>query len=268
LHRVALALAIVLSGVAAAEPAGADSDHVVLAYYYGMRSDDVAQEIHEAQSAGIDGFIVWWDGVGGDRDQLLVRVLQAARGTGFKATMHFHAWDANLDEELRGFYEQRLDDPSLLTYQGHPVLFFWDTRQFPSSYWSDLRASLDPSHRALWLADGDQFGTLASDAWDGISPYAIAWSANPRAQLPSWAAKARAVAPDKLWVPPVSPGCDDRAVRVATCVQNPTEPITAPPGMARWRRHRSGRSWSTPGTSGPSRRRSSPASNGAAPTRR
>jgi hypothetical protein len=28
------------------------------------------------------------------------------------------------------------------------------------------------------------------------------------------------VAPDKLWVPPVSPGCDDTHVRAATCVQN------------------------------------------------
>src|SRR6185295_12576529 len=79
---------------------------------------------------------------------------------------------------------------------------------------------IDPERKAVWLADGDQFGTLSGDAWDGISPYAIAWSANPRGQLPSWAAKARAVAPDKLWVPPVSPGCDDSAVRAATCVQD------------------------------------------------
>jgi hypothetical protein len=28
------------------------------------------------------------------------------------------------------------------------------------------------------------------------------------------------VAPDKLWIPPVSPGCDDRAARAATCVRD------------------------------------------------
>ncbi len=200
--------------------AHSESPHVVLAYYYGMQSGDVRQQVQQAQAAGIDGFIVWWDGVGGGRDQQLVQVLQAGRASGFKATIHFHAWDANLYEEMRGFYDQRLSDPGLVSFEGRPVLFFWATWQFPNSYWSELRNQVDPDRRAIWLADGDQFGTLSSDAWDGISPYAIAWSANPRGQLPSWAAKARAVAPDKLWVPPVSPGCDDSGVRATTCFQN------------------------------------------------
>jgi hypothetical protein len=148
-----------------------------------------------------------------------VEILRAARGTNFRATIHFHAWDANLYEEMLGFYQQRLNDPGLVSYGGRPVLFFWATWQFPNSYWSELRNQVDPERRAIWLADGDQFGTLSSDAWDGISPYAIAWSGNPRGQLPSWAARARSIAPDKLWVPPVSPGCDDSAVRATTCLQ-------------------------------------------------
>jgi hypothetical protein len=217
-----VALTVVASAATQAGPhvVRAESDHVVLAYYYGMGSGDVRQQERQAQAAGIDGFIVWWDGIGGGRDQQLIQVLEAARATGFKATIHFHAWGANLYAEMRGFYEQRLGDPGLVTYQGRPVLFFWATWQFPNSYWSELRNRLDPDRRAIWLADGDQFGTLSSDAWDGISPYAIAWSANPRGQLPAWAVKARAVAPEKLWVPPVSPGCNDSAVRAATCVQD------------------------------------------------
>ncbi len=218
------ALAVTVAAAAlltqAVPTAAAPGDHVVLAYYYGMQSNDVKQQVQQAQAAGIDGFIVWWDGVGGGRDRQLVQVLQASRGTNFKATIHFHAWDANLIEELRGLYEQRINDPGFLTYQGRPVLFFWATWQFPNSYWSELRSELDPDRNTVWLADGDQFGTLASDAWDGISPYAIAWSGNPTGQLPSWAGKARGVAPDKLWVPPVSPGCDDSAVRAATCVRD------------------------------------------------
>jgi len=66
-------------------------------------------------------------------------------------------------------------------------------------------------------------GLLSDEAWDGTSPYAIAWSANLGGQLLSWAAKARAVAPDKLFIAPVSPGCDDRRVRAATCVQDRAE---------------------------------------------
>jgi hypothetical protein len=194
-------------------------DHPVLAYYYGLQSQDTPLQVKQAQSAGIDGFIVWWDGVDGDRDRLLQRVLEAGRASGFRATIHFHAWDSNLAQELQGFYDKRLSDPNLVTYGGKPVLFFWATWLQSNATWSEIRAQVDPDHRALWMADGDNFSEVGGDAWDGISPYAIAWSANPAAQLPSWAAKSRAVAPDKLYVPPVSPGCDDSAVRAATCVQ-------------------------------------------------
>ena len=69
----------------------------------------------------------------------------------------------------------------------------------------------------MWIVDGDNFSILGGDAWDGISPYAIGWSRNPAGQLPSWAAKAQTVAPEKLWIPPVSPGCNDAAARPTTC---------------------------------------------------
>ena len=38
--------------------------------------------------------------------------------------------------------------------------------------------------------------------------------------MPSWASKAQAVAPDKLWIPPVSPGCNDAAARPTTCARD------------------------------------------------
>ena len=82
------------------------------------------------------------------------------------------------------------------------------------------RQALDPDHNVLWIADGDNFGILGGDAWDGISPYAIAWAADPHSQLVSWAGKARAAAPEKLYIPPVSPGCDDHLVRAPTCIRD------------------------------------------------
>src|SRR2546430_9940604 len=218
-----LALLVAASGPAASAAGPAlqyPEAHPVLAYYYGMRSNNVERQIKQAQAGGIDGFIIWWDGDGGDRDQQLGQVLQAGRSTGFRATIHFHAWDSNLAGELQGFYDKRLNDPGLVSYQGRPVIFFWATWLQSAGTWNDLRNQVDPQRRAIWLADGDKFNLLGEDAWDGISPYAIAWSGNPRGQLPSWAAKSRAVAPDKLWVPPVSPGCDDSQVRAVTCFQD------------------------------------------------
>jgi hypothetical protein len=72
LRRLAcVALTVVASTATQTGPhvARAESDHVVLAYYYGMGSGDVRRQVQQAQAAGIDGFTVWWDGIGGGRDQ-------------------------------------------------------------------------------------------------------------------------------------------------------------------------------------------------------
>jgi Glycosyl hydrolase family 99 len=245
--RLALASAAVLLLGAATTPVLADppSDgHSVLAYYYAWwdpgtfdrtlfrtshpyNSDDPAiiqQHVQEAQAAGIDGFILSWYGSGDRTDHNLAKLLDLGARSGFQATIHFetpHFWGADdVVAQLRAFYDQRITHPAIVRYQGRPVIFFWRVSTFDSSTWSNIRQAVDPDHTAVWIADGDNFGVLAGDAWDGISPYAIAWSGNPAAQLPSWGAKARAIAPDKLYIPPVSPGCDDSASRAATCVQD------------------------------------------------
>ena len=216
----------------------------VLAYYYAWwdpanfgstlfqpgqayNSDDqsvIQQHVQEAQTAGIDGFVMSWYGNGDRTDSNLAHLLDIAQKTGFRATIHFetpHFW--NVDDvvaQLKAFYDKRINHPALVRYQGRPVIFFWRAGMYDNATWSAIRTEVDPNHKAVWIADGDQFGILAGDAWDGISPYAIAWSGNPAMQLPSWGAKAAAVAPDKLYIPPVSPGCNDSAARATTCARD------------------------------------------------
>jgi hypothetical protein len=216
----------------------------VLAYYYAWwdpsnfgrtlfqpgqayNSDDVnviQRHVQQAQSAGIDGFVMSWYGNGDRTDTNLAHLLEIAQKSGFRATIHFetsHFWNADdVIAQLKAFYSNRLNHPAIVRYQGRPVIFFWAVNKYDNATWSAIRAQVDPNHDAVWIADGDQFGVLGGDAWDGISPYAIAWSANPSAQLPAWGAKAAAVAPDKLYIPPVSPGCDDSAARATTCARN------------------------------------------------
>jgi hypothetical protein len=177
-------------------------DHPVLAYWYGMgqsfggsSSEDHFRAIAQtAQAAGIDGFILMYP------DQLDA-ALRAVRGSDFRLTAHLHP-----PHDVGSFYRY-IDDPNLVTYQGRPVLFTWQARITAPEKWQSLRERFDPDRRAVWLADGDKFDILANDAFDGISPYAIAWSNAPSAHLSSWAARARANGPEKLFVPPVSPGC-------------------------------------------------------------
>jgi hypothetical protein len=218
----------------------------VLAYYYAWwdpenftrtlfkppqayNSDEAAvmqRHIQQAQAAGIDGFVMSWYGNGDRTDRNLVRLLDLGAQTGFRATIHFETPHfapygvADVVAQLKAFHDLRINHQALVRYQGKPVIFFWRAGIFDNATWNDIRGQVDPGRRAVWIADGDNFPILAGEAWDGISPYAIAWSRNPAGHLSGWAAKARAVAPDKLFIPPVSPGCDDTAARAPTCIQD------------------------------------------------
>jgi Glycosyl hydrolase family 99 len=246
--RALASAALIVTLGASLAPAGAafayNEQRPVLAYYYAWwdasnfdrtlfqppaayNSDDVGvmrRHVQQAQSAGIDGFVMSWYGSGDRTDSNLAHLLDVAQNAGFRATIHFetpHFWGVDdVIAQLSAFYATRINHPAMVRYQGRPVIFFWQASKFDNATWAFIRSQVDPNHNAVWIADGDQFGILGGDAWDGISPYAIAWSANPAGQLPSWAAKATAVAPDKLWIPPVSPGCNDSAARATTCARD------------------------------------------------
>jgi hypothetical protein len=238
-------LFLALAGVLGASPTSAANDaRPVLAYYYAWwdpsnfgvtmyqpdqpyNSDDrglIERHVQQAKSAGIDAFVMSWYGNGDRTDRNLAALLDIGDRYDFRATVHFetpHFWGVeDTIAQLRALYENRINHPAILRYQGRPVIFFWRSSRFDNGTWNFIRSQVDPDHTAVWIADGDNFNILSGEAWDGISPYAIAWSGNPAGQLPSWAAKAQRVAPDKLWIPPVSPGCNDSAARPTTCAQD------------------------------------------------
>ena len=242
-----VAAAATLATTVALVPSAAhpnDLGHAVLAYYYVWYDEDsfakalfqplqpynsdnlsvIQRHVDQAKSAGIDGFIVDWYGDGDRTDANFGHLLDVAEKSNFSATIHFETpyfWGVDdVVAQLAAFYAHHANRPSIVRYQGRPVILFWRASTFDNATWSSIRQRVDPDHRAVWLADGDSFSVLAGDAWDGISPYAIAWSNNPTLQLQRWASSARSVAPDKLWNPVVSPGCNDSAARAPTCVQD------------------------------------------------
>lgn len=209
--------------------------HPVLAYYYGwwepekldwgveqpiarptegvvQIGDDyglVATHIREAIGAGLDGFVV-------NRPDDLDTLLALVHGSSFRVTIQVDpAMDT--DAVLDRFYND-INDPNILRYQGKPVVFFWRTGSDSPDVWAARRQRLDPDHNVLWVADGDDFSLLRQPAFDGISPYAIAWSPDPAGTLALWKSRATAAAPGKLFVPPVSPGCNDTPARPVTCL--------------------------------------------------
>jgi hypothetical protein len=219
----------------AGQPAVANGGRAVLAFYYPWfdpgsfgraadqpasqpyQSDDpalIARQVEQAQGAGIDGFISAWFGRGDRTDKNFAALLAAAQARTFHATIYFetdHVLQSGpraVAGQLGNFYSSYLDNPALVRYQGKPVLFFWRTAALDMGAWAAIRAEVDPNHRALWIAEGDQFGQLDGDTFDGIHPYSTAWSGNPAATLQSYGARAHA-RPGKLWVPTAMPGYDD-----------------------------------------------------------
>src|SRR6266542_1382656 len=194
----------------------ADLSHPVLAYYYAWWDPENFSRTLFQPPAPYNS-----DDVGVMQLQIQLDTCQLS---GFSSTIHFETpqfWAVDdVIAQLRAFYENRANHPAMVRYQGRPVIFFWRAGAFDNGTWSFIRSQVDPDHRAVWLADGDDFDILGGESWDGISPYAIAWSGDPATQLPRWANVARSIAPDKLWNPVVSPGCNDSAARAPTCIQD------------------------------------------------
>ena len=185
------------------------------------QSDDPAtirNQVRQAKGAGIDGFVSSWFGQRERTDQNFNTLLDIAQQEGFTATIyfetdHFLPWGPDdMAWQLERFYEDHLDHPSLVRYQGKPVIFFWRTRVLDLGTWAAMRARVDPEHHAVWIAEGDVFGQLAGDTFDGIHPYSTAWSANPAATLATYSQRTHAY-PGKLWVPTAMPGYDDSRLR-------------------------------------------------------
>src|SRR5207244_1044813 len=123
----------------------------------------------QARTAGIDGFVMLWLGIGDRTDRNMGRLLDISQRNGLSATIHFDTplfWGVDdTIAQLQAFYESHLKHPAMLRYQDRPVIFFWRVSTYDNATWSAIRQQVDPQHRAVWIADGDQIGVVGGDAW-------------------------------------------------------------------------------------------------------
>lgn len=182
-------------------------------------SDDpvlIEQHVQWARRAGIDAFVVAWEGAGSRTDRNLRKVLDIGARHGLRATIYFetHVFvpfgPEDVAAQLKAFYANYVDrgEPNLVRFQGKPVIFFWATRLLSPDAWASIRAQVDPQRRAVWIAEGDVYAQLAGDTFDGLHLYSIAWSDNPARTLANAGARVHAF-PNTLWIPTAMPGYDD-----------------------------------------------------------
>jgi hypothetical protein len=240
-----LIAAIPLSGLSHPSSAEADAGRLVLAYYYAWydkktwRSGQVAdlpltpyasvsreamaRQIDQAQSAGIDAFVLNWWGRGNPTEKNLKALLDVAAQKGFHIAVDLDINSPFMDgagsyaDNLRHLHTVHAAHPAYLHYQGRPVVFFYNVSRLPVSTWQNIRDQSDPGHNALWIAEGTDLSYLS--VFDGHHLYSVTWPNRipPSNTLPKWGNRVRKFNREqgtaKLWVATVMPGYDDRRVR-------------------------------------------------------
>ena len=116
----------------------------------------IARQIDQAQQAGIDGFIVTWQGPGSVTDQALPIILQTAEQKGFDIAIRYDALDARGEPRIQSELTQQLINllsnygphPAFMKVSGRPVVFVADSTAVPIGTWATVfglvrTASLD-----------------------------------------------------------------------------------------------------------------------------
>jgi hypothetical protein len=226
-------------------PVRAEGKRLVLAFYYPWydhntwgsgkvsdipsapyNSDDsavMARQIDQAQSAGINAFVLNWWGTKNRTEKNLKSMLDVAAQKGFRIAVDFDinspvmAGVSSYADNLRHLLSVHASHPGYLHFEGRPVVFFYNVSRLSVGTWQNLRAQADPEHHALWIAEGTNLNYQA--VFDGHHLYSITWPNRiPPAQTLSKFGKQvrkynREHGTDRLWVATVMPGYDDTRAR-------------------------------------------------------
>lgn len=236
-----LSVAFILALVMAALPVGGtpaqaqDASRVVLAFYYGWYnagtwsdgrladtpaepydSGDrtaMARQIAQAQSAGIDAFVMSWYGPASEiNTTIFAGLLEQSAAMGFHAAAdvdlgseEFNATTADALNTMQFLIANLIHHPGYYRYNGKPVIFFWNQGRFTAAEWSTIRDTVDPAHDTIWVAEGDALDYLGP--FDAINLYNVAWSRNPATTAATWAQ--RAADAGAYYIATAMPGWDD-----------------------------------------------------------
>ena len=155
-------------------------------YYDSQDPAVVKQQIDEAKSSGIDGFIVSWWGINDFTDRALKNaILPVAEKAGFGITIYYENYDQDRDQILTDFaylIKEYAQSPAFMKMDGQPVLFVYDsvTTKFNREDWEFVFQGLqNQGLKCFCVADGissafhlgdEQFSYLF-DLFQGVHTY-------------------------------------------------------------------------------------------------
>jgi len=173
----------------------------------------IARQIEQAQSAGINGFVVSWIGPGSTSDDNVKLMLLEAAKKNFYIGFFLETTGGNLAQTpatavtwLSYIASQYSSDPAVLKISGRPVVVPWVTNTIPAATWAQTRAAVRANGSDVWLVQDCQDDDYLP-VFDGV------WYSGDIAGLGE---KVRyyAVLSDtpaaKVWMPTAMPGFDER----------------------------------------------------------
>lgn len=189
-----------------------------------------ARHIEQAQSAGIDGFIVSWFGPGEGQTTAVLNVMldqAAARGFSVGAAIDVFPAGTNRTKEeiiaaLGYLVWDRSNHPAWVRHNGKPVIYmaFQENAGLSDEDWLEIRNTLDPDHNTIWVAEGLNGCCLHNGAFDGMYAFNVAWGggANSRGSGATYGKGGT------FFSPTVHPGWDETAIAALEGRPNPTSP--------------------------------------------
>ena len=227
-----------------------DSSPLVLAFYYNWYDENtwvpdkvidrpleayvsrdraaMVKQVEQAQSVGIDAFVVSWYGPKVENNQTepnFSTLLEVAQERGFKAAIDFETASPFINGQvetvaaLQHILTVHTPRESYLKPGGRPVIFFWAIDRVPLASgqasaleaWRSIRQQVDPERRSLWIAEGVDI--KYQEAFDGHHLYNIAWAKSVSRSLSDWGNRVRKWSSEtgqpRLWIATTMPGWND-----------------------------------------------------------
>lgn len=181
----------------------------------------VARQLHELRLAGLDGLAVSWWGAEAPDAAVFARLLVGAAERGLVVAPYYEVAGlagrgaAGIARDLEVLLERHRDASAWLRVEGRPVVFLYGTQALRPDAWRYVRARLLGAGRGVWLV-GDSHRPRWAAWLDALHVYSPArfWARGqaPQGANREWAAAAHEIG--GFFVPAVSPGYDDRRIRL------------------------------------------------------
>lgn len=186
--------------------------------------DVIEMHIQQAQSAGIDGFVVSWWGENDYTDQNLKTILDIAIKYDFKIMINFESLggdgprsERELKRMFSSFFQTYGNDSRYYRIDEKPVIFVWAVESHPPSVWGNIFSDLEgEGYTAVYIAMTGQPDYL--DVFDGLHLYGTVGIDDLSIVYERLSLVCRTYGylhdPEKrcMWAATVCPGYDDRKI--------------------------------------------------------